>query len=123
MKTFTQFIQHIFDSRNDIKHDEKNCKFYCDNGSLTYYTECVTYPKCHDDCYEIEVLNANEKRTGTGAALLNAMIDFAKKTHKNIVVYAMPLDDSISENDLIAFYKKYGFTQDTDDKHCLIYNS
>ena len=41
----------------------------------------------------------------------------------NIVLYAAPIEESISEDDLIKFYNKNSFKHDNDctDKHCLIY--
>lgn len=121
MKHLKDFIT---ESSSEIKHEtgRGGGRFYCDKGDLTYTDEIEIYPVPHNNCFELTNLDAFEKNKGIGTKLLNKMIEFAKEEKKDIALYASPLDDR-SEDDLIKFYKKFGFVEDTKahDKHCLIY--
>ena len=114
----------ITENSSEIKHKtyRGGGRFYCDKGDLTYTDEIEIYPVYHNNCFELTNLNAFEKNKGIGTKLLNKMIEFAKEEKKDIVLYASPLDNR-SVDDLIKFYKKFGFIEDikAHNKQCLIY--
>ncbi len=116
---------YLFESSNQVKHDDLGDRglFYTNNGELTYFEECVLYPVKTKNCIEITLLHSREKSKGTGTSLMNEIIKFANSKNKCIIVYADPLNDDISKENLIKFYMKFGFVQDerTNDEHCLIY--
>lgn len=128
MKTLTSFIK---ESNNDIKHirtEETGGLFIIDNiGSLNYLDNVITYPTSTENAFEITNLEVNNKnqRAGIGSKLMNAFMEYAKSQNKDVVVYASPLDDNMSEADLIKFYNKFGFVHDdrTKDNKCLIYKN
>lgn len=121
MKSIRNFI---FENSIEIKHQrlQGSGRFYYDKGDLTYEDEIVIYPKYHENCFELTNLEAFEKNKGIGSLLLKKMIEYAKDQNKDIVLYASPLDNR-AEDELINFYKKFGFVEDekANDKHCLIY--
>lgn len=116
MKTLKDFIDE-----SKITHDEKNCVFRTNCGELCYYDMPIT-TSFKGDALEIQTLSVSNKRKGVGTELVKACIEYAKKINKDIVLYASPLGDFISEDDLIKFYKNLGFEQiDNKNKSLLIY--
>ena len=119
-----QLKEYIIETSSEIKHEtgRGGGRFYCNKGDLIYTDEIEIYPVFHKDCFELTNLESFEKNKGIGTKLLNKMIEYAKSEKKDIVLYASPLDDK-NEDDLIKFYKKFGFIEYTkaNDKHCLIY--
>lgn len=115
--------EYIIETSLEIKQQKFNGggRFYCDKGDLDYTDEIEIYPVNHNNCFELTNLTSFEKNKGVGTKLLNKMIEYAKSQNKDIVLYASPLDDK-NEDDLIKFYKKFGFIEDikAHDKHCLI---
>lgn len=93
------------------------------DNKLLYTNDVITYPEPTNNAYELIELNVVDKRNGYGTQLVKELIKIANIDKKDIVVYASPLGDHISEDDLIDFYKKCGFEQDNrlKDKQCLIY--
>lgn len=93
------------------------------DNKLLYTNDIITYPEPTNNAYELIELNVVDKRNGYGTQLVKELVKIADADKKDIVVYASPLGDHISEDDLIDFYKKCGFEQDNrlKDKQCLIY--
>ena len=93
------------------------------DNKLLYTKDVITYPKPTNNAYELIELNVVDKRNGYGTRLVKELTKIADSDKKDIVVYASPLGDHMSEDDLIDFYKKCGFEQDNrlKDKQCLIY--
>lgn len=120
MKNIKDFI--INESSN-ISHSEWkdiSCgEFRANDGSiLVYLTEALTLPFVENsqNCLQITLLNSVNKREGTGADLVNAIIEYANKINKDIIVYALPVGPFIGINQLIKFYKDLGFeTEECDD--------
>lgn len=125
MKNLNDYIN---ESVSGVQHKDLGNRgmFYTNDGELTYYEGTYAYPVRRNKCFEISMLrvDADKQRKGTGSDLVKAMIEFAKSKLMSVIVYARPLTDTISEDDLIKFYTNLGFFQDdrTDDKHCLIYD-
>jgi len=92
------------------------------NNYLSYFDEVITVPTSRTDAIEIETLFITERNKGIGTKLVKSCIEYAKSINKDIVLYASPLGDHISEEDLIKFYKKLGFKEDDKgiDKNCLV---
>lgn len=92
------------------------------NNYLSYFDEVITVPTSRTDAIEIETLFITERNKGIGTKLVKSCIEYAKSINKDIVLYASPLGDHISEEDLIKFYKKLGFEEDDKgiDKNCLV---
>ena len=98
-----------------VEHVDKGDKgeFKSEDSYLVYTTDVETYPEPTEDAIEINDLYVDKRRMGIGTALVNKCIEFAKKKNiSNIVVYAEPIGDKISEDDLLKFYSKLGFVQD-----------
>lgn len=93
------------------------------NNYLSYFNEVITVPTSRTDAIEIETLFVTERNKGVGTKLVKSCIEYAKSVDKDIVLYASPLGEHISEEDLIKFYKKLGFEEDNKgiDKNCLVY--
>lgn len=78
------------------------------NGFFTY--EIV------GDQIVIDELVVFEKRKGTGSKLLNIAKDIVSKYKlSSIGLYAEPIADGITQENLIDFYKSNGFELDKDD--------
>ncbi len=114
---------YLINESADISHDEwesiSTGEFRANDGSvLVYLTEALTLPfiKDYKNCLEITLLNAVKKREGTGTSLVNAIIEYAKKINKDIIVYAIPIGPFIGIEQLVNFYKDLGFeTEECDD--------
>lgn len=102
---------------------DKNELYIGKDNKLLYTTDIYIYPEPTNNAYELAELIVADKHNGYGTKLVKELIRIADTHKKDIVVYASPLGDHISEDDLIDFYKKCGFEQDSrlKDKNCLIY--
>ena len=63
----------------------------------------------------IEMVEAYEKRTGTGSKLVEMAKEYAKNEGKHLTLCAYPQDDSIELDELVAFYDGLGFEVEFDD--------
>lgn len=124
MKDLNAYIIEANDSIEHISNSDSGV-FHCANGEISYYEECLIYPKPTKDCLEVIMLVVYKKHEGTGSALVKALLEYAKSKGKSVVVDAQPLGDHISEDDLIKFYMDNGFVHDEriNDKHYLIYKN
>lgn len=125
MKSLTNYIN---ETENTVKHKELKDRgeFYVDeNNKLTYCFGTEFYPVNTPNAIELAEIFITDRNKHIGTSLINAFIDFAKKINRKIVLYAAPLSDNMNEDELIKFYKKFGFEQDSriNDKHCLIYKN
>lgn len=107
---------YIINESGSISHSEWeniSCgEFRSSDGSiLVYLTEALTLPFVKDSkkCLQITLLNAVKKREGVGTDLVNAIIEYANKINKDIIVYALPRGPFIGISQLIKFYKDLGF--------------
>ena len=113
--------------QNNVKHTIRsgNGTIKIADNYLHYYDEVIIYPKFTNNAFELVELyvNREDRNKGIAAKLLNTFIEFADSKNKDIVLYASPLDNDMTVNQLIDFYKKFGFEHDsrTKDKQCLIY--
>jgi hypothetical protein len=122
MKSLEEYINK---TSNSVKHkDNKDSgEFYVDdNNKLLYYNDVITYPEATDNAIELCEIYVTNKNKHIGTDLVNALVNFAKSQHKDVVTYASPLTKDMTEDELISFYNKCGFENDsrTKDKHCLI---
>ena len=118
MKNIKEFITES----NNISHSEweslQSGEFRTsDNSVLMYFTEALTLPFVKDSnaCLEITLLNVVKKREGAGTSLVKALIEYAKKINKDIVVYAIPVGPYIKIKQLISFYNDLGFEKEECD--------
>lgn len=102
--------QYLTEALHNITHDIKNCVFRTNGGELCYFDSPITVP-FDGEALEIQTLVVSNKRQGIGTQLVNACIEYAKSVDKDIILCASPLDNSISEDALIKFYKNLGFKQ------------
>src|SRR5574344_1812653 len=87
--------------------DEKNEKIKFGKGNFINYTE-------EEDEIILDLIFVKERRKGIAQILIKELIKLAKEKNKNITLYAEPqLDAEISSEDLIKFYEKMGFEEDT----------
>ena len=119
MKNIKDFI--INESSN-ISHSEwkeiSAGEFRAKDGSiLVYLTEAFSLPfvKNSQNCLQITLLNSVNKREGTGTNLVKAIIEYANKINKDIIVYAVPRGPFIGISQLIKFYKDLGFEKEECD--------
>lgn len=68
-----------------------------------------------NDQVVIENIKVYEQRKGTGRQLIEMVKDYARELGLPIGLYAEPQDDTISEDDLKAFYYSCGFELDPND--------
>lgn len=97
--------------------DEKNEKIKFGKGNFIDYTE-------EEDEIILDLIFVKERRKGIAQILIKELIKLAKEKNKNITLYAEPqLDAKISSEDLIKFYEKMGFEEDTSmgEKEFMIY--
>ena len=80
------------------------------NGFLIYSRDDM-----EKDTYVIEMIEAFEKRKGTGTKLINQMKKIANNKGKKISLCAYPQDESISLENLISFYENLDFNIVYDD--------
>lgn len=96
---------------------KKNEKIIFGKGNFINYTE-------EEDEIILDLIFVKERRKGIAQILIKELIKLAKKKNKNITLYAEPqLDAKISSEDLIKFYEKMGFEEDTSmgEKEFMIY--
>lgn len=105
MKTLVEYLTKSFVK---IIHDKKNMLFKTNGGELTYLDFPVT-TGVNLDAIEIQSLYVTNRRNGIGSELVKACIEYANEINKDIVLYASPLGDGISEDELIKFYINNGF--------------
>lgn len=127
MKTLIEFINEAKETKEEITHRKGNPEgmFSTEDGSYLSYTEEAIINIEDKNTIEIQLLNVVNKRQGTGTKLIKSCIEYANSIGKDIVVYASPLNNEISEDDLIKMYKNCGFSKDSSssDKHLLRYKN
>lgn len=103
---------YLLESKDNIKHirGDFEGKFENNDGILEYYDMPITI-MYNKDAIEIQTLVVFKKRNKIGTKLLEACIKYAKEIKKDIILFAGPLTNDISQEDLIEFYKKSGFEQ------------
>lgn len=111
MKSLREFI---IEASYNIKHDKKKMVFSTNGGELTYFDFPVTTGVDYD-AIEIQTLHVTNRRKGIGSSLVNAIKDYAKEIDKPIVLYASPMDDEMTEQQLIKFYIDLGFKKVSDN--------
>ena len=120
-------IQNFLFESNEIRHDKKNQIIVHVGGGKLVYNEdvIVTLTEKTDNTMEIDYLEVPKKqqRMHIGQKMVNIFIEYAKEQKKDIVVAAYPIENLISQADLIKFYKSCGFEQDehSTDKNVLRY--
>ena len=87
--------------------DKKSMKIEDKNGFIKYTV--------NKDEITLDLIKTHEKRKGTAKELIKKLKAIAREKELPIGLYAEPQDDSISESDLIEFYKKQGFDEDVND--------
>lgn len=127
MKTLIEFINETKETKAEITHRKGDPEgmFSAEDGSYLSYTEEAIINIADKNTIEIQLMNVVNKKQGTGTKLIKACIDYANSIGKDVIVYASPLNNDISEDDLIKMYKNCGFSKDSgsSDKHLLRYKS
>lgn len=117
---------YIIETTSEIKHKTGNGtgSFSIGDNNLDYFEEVTIYPEPTNNAYELAELHVarSDRNLGIATKLINTFIEFAKSKNKDIVLYASPLDNNMTEKQLFEFYKKFGFEQDSrvKDEHCFI---
>ena len=91
-----------------MKHEIKN-------GYIELSKDC-----CDNGAYEIDMVQVNEKRKGTGTKLMQWAIKWATKKDVNLTLCACPQDDSIELEDLVKFYESFGFEETYRQSDCVL---
>lgn len=124
MKNLTEYIN---ENNSEIRHNKDFGVFMHANGAKLVYNDevYVTLTEKTDDTMEIDLLQVpkENQRQHIGSQLVKSLIEYAKTVNKDIVVAAYPIENMISQESLIKFYKSCGFEEDkyASDKNILRY--
>ena len=95
-----------FDKQISEKLKNNEMKLTTENNSYLIYTVC-------EDRIDIENIKSYAK--GDGSKLIKELKNIANEMGLPIELYSEPQDDTISQEDLNAFYEKNGFELHHDD--------
>lgn len=80
----------------------------------------ITEDDMNEDELVLDMVEAYEKRQGTGRQLVEMAIDYANEQNKALTLCAYPQDDSIDLDTLVSFYEAIGFEIEYDDDSAVL---
>ena len=79
------------------------------NGSICFEEVIFENQPCIS-LYNLQIRNKNQRKKGNASSLLRkSLILISESGYRTAVLEACPQDNSISFEDLISFYEKFGF--------------